>query len=112
VPSSSQSDKEADSLDKNEELRRVIGQALGAVQGRQTTESFYALTYEELADAQIKRISDKGTDVRPNEIERVKKVQSDLLSLIAQVRALPPESFIMADSSRDVNTPVVPTADL
>ena len=79
--------------------------------GRQTTESFYALTYEELLEAQIKRISDKGTDVRPSELERVDKVESELLSVVAQLRKLPPESFLLKDPSRDVNTPVDPVAD-
>lgn len=108
---SQQANKEAPALDLNEELRRVLNQSIGAVQGRQTTESFYAVTYEELADQQIERIEGKGTETRPNELERVNKIESDLLNAVAQVRTIPPENFLLADPSRDVNTPVEPAED-
>lgn len=108
---SQQANRESGAIEQNDELRRVINQSLGAVLGRQTTESFFALTYEELVDAQIERISGKGTDVRPNELERVAKVKSDLLSVVDKIRALPPESFLLSDPTRDVNTPVDPPED-
>lgn len=103
---SQQANKEAPSLDLNLELRRVLNQSIGAVLGRQTTESFYALTYEELADKQIERIEGKGTSTRPNELERVNKIESDLLNAVAQIRNIPPENFLLSDPARDVNTPV------
>lgn len=102
---SQQVNKEAPSLDLNFELRRVLNQSIGAVLGRQTTESFYSLTYEELADAQIERIEGQGTSTRPNELERVNKIESDLLNAVAQIRSIPPENFLLSDPSRDVNTP-------
>lgn len=86
----------------------MLNQSLGAVQGRQTTESFFALTYEELADQQIERISGQGTATRPNELERVNRVEQDLLNAVAQIRNIPPEQFLLSDSTRDVNTPVDP----
>lgn len=103
---SQQANQEAPSLDLNLELRRVLNQSVGAVLGRQNTESFYALTYEELADQQIERIEGKGTATRPNELERVDKIESDLLNAVAQIRDIPPENFLLADPTRDVNTPV------
>lgn len=108
---SQQSNKEAPALDLNEELRRVLNQSIGAVLGRQTTESFYAVTYEELADQQIERIEGKGTETRPNELERVNKIESDLLNAVSQIRTIPPENFLLADPTRDVNTPVEPAKD-
>lgn len=98
--------QEADSLDLNTELRRVINNSVGSVQGRQTSESFFAVTYEELADQQIERISGKGTTARPNELERVDRIEQDLLSLVEQVRNIPTDKFILSDSTQDVNTPV------
>lgn len=108
MASSQQDSREGASLNLNEELRRVLNQSLGAVQGRQTTESFFALTYEELADQQIERISGKGTATRPNELERVNRVEQDLLNAAAQIRNIPPEQFLLSDPTRDVNTPVDP----
>lgn len=109
VDSPSQPSKmEAEALDLNFELRRVLSNAVAFVQGRQTSDSFAALTYEELADQQIERISGKGTSTRPNELERVNKIESDLLNAIAQVRNIPPENFLLSNSATDVNTPVEP----
>jgi len=105
---SQQANREADGLDLNTELRRVINNAVGDVQGRQTSESFYAVTYEELADQQIERISGKGTTTRPNELERVDKIEQDMLALVQQVRNIPPERFLNSDAAQDVNTPVDP----
>lgn len=103
---SQKSNSESESLDLNTELRRVLNNAIGAVQGRQTSESFFAITYEELADAQIERISGKGTTTRPNELERVDKIEQEMLALVQQVRNIPPDKFILSDSATDVNTPV------
>lgn len=105
---SSQANQESEGLDLNYQLRLVINQSLAAVQGRQTAETFAAMTYEELADQQIARISGPGTTTRPNELERVNKIESDLTNAVAQIRKIPPEKFLLNDASRDVNTPVDP----
>jgi hypothetical protein len=105
---SQQSQQESNGLDLNFQLRLVINQSLGAVQGRQTAEAFAAITYEELASQQIERITGAGTTTRPNELERVNKIESDMLNAVQQIRNIPPESFLLNDPSRDVNTPVDP----
>lgn len=107
---SSQANQEADSLDLNFQLRQVINQSLGAVQGRQTSESFAAITYDELADQQIARITGPGTTTRPNELERINKIASDMLNAVAQIRNISPEKFILSNVSQDVNTPVDPSS--
>lgn len=106
---STEYNQESASIDQNEKLRRVLNQALGAVLGRQLTESFSAITYEELASAQIARIEGVGTAVRPCELEQVDRIEADLLNLVEQVRNRPPEDFLSSDASRDVNTPVAPS---
>jgi len=108
---SAQANQESEGLDLNFQLRLVINQSLGAVQGRQVAEAFAAITYEELADQQIERITGVGTTTRPNELERINKIESDMLNAVAQIRNIPPEKFLMSDSSRDVNTPVDPTTE-
>jgi len=109
---SQQYNKDAGTLDQNEELRRVIGTSFAAVVGRQYSESMHSVTYEELASAQIERITGQGTDVRPNELERVNKVEGDLLSIVEKIRDMAPESFIMSDPDRDVNTPASPADEV
>lgn len=105
---SQQANQEAAGLDQNSELRQVLNQSIGAVLGRQSTESFAALTYEELADQQIARITGTGTSTRPSELERIDKIESDMLNAVAQIRNIPPENFIESDRRQDVNTPVDP----
>lgn len=105
-----QQNQEANALGMNDDLRQVLSTAVGVVQGRQLADSFYAVTYEELADQQIERISGKSTTTRPNELERVAKIEQDILSLVAQVRNIPPEKFLESNTATDVNTPTTPRA--
>lgn len=97
-------DEERGSQDVNFELRRALNDGYAFVLGRQATQTFGAYTYEELADAQIDRIEGKGTDLRPNELERVDRMERDILDLVEQVRSIPPERFVLRDPERDVNT--------
>jgi hypothetical protein len=90
--------------DLNVELRRVLNDAYGFVLGRQATQTFGAVTYEELADQQIARIEGAGTELRPNELTRIDRVEQDLKNLIAQVRDIPPERFLLQNPETDTNT--------
>lgn len=104
-----QHNQEASALSQNDDLRQVLSNAVGSVQGQQVANSFFAVTYEELADQQIERISGKSTTTRPNELERVAKIKQDVLALVAQVRNIPPENFLDSNEATDVNTPTVPS---
>jgi hypothetical protein len=97
--------------DEKIELRRVINDAYAFVLGRQATQTFGALTYEELADQQIERIEGTGTVLRPNELARVDRVEQDLKNLINQIRDIPPERFVLSNPDRDVNTTPDPEDD-
>lgn len=101
---SSEAAQDQTSLDLNFELRRVLNNAYGFVQGQQATQSFSALTYEELANDQIERIEGPGTTLRPNELDRIDKMEQELLKLVDQVRTIPPENFLLSDPAKDVNT--------
>lgn len=101
---SSEAAQDQTSLDLNFELRRVLSNAYSFVQGQQATQSFSALTYEELANDQIERIEGPGTVLRPNEIDRIDHMEQELLNLVEQVRTIPPENFLLSDPEKDVNT--------
>jgi len=101
---SSEAAQDQQSLDLNFELRRVLSNAYSFVQGQQATQSFSALTYEELADEQIERIEGAGTQLRPNEFDRIDQMEQELLKLVEQVRNIPPEQFLLSDPEKDVNT--------
>lgn len=97
--------------DLNIELRRVLNDAYGFVVGQQATQAFGAVTYEQLADQEIERIVGAGTSLRPNEIDRIQKMEQDLTSMIQQIRDIPPERFILANQDSAVNTDPMPPED-
>lgn len=91
---------------QNLKLRTAISDAYAAVEGYKSVQTFNAITFEDLADQQIERISGKDSQSRPNELNRVKRVVENLKQAVAQIKTLPPEAFADADKDRDVNTPV------
>jgi hypothetical protein len=90
---------------QNLQLRVALSDAYAAVEGAKTVQTFNAITFEDLAQQQIQRISGPDTQTRPNELNQVKAILNNLTNAVAQIKALPPESFADQDASRDVNTP-------
>jgi hypothetical protein len=97
--------EEARALDMNVEMRRILNNAYAFVAGQRNNQTFAATTYEELAKKQIDRITGPGTEARPNELQRLEKMKSELVDLVEQVKEIPPDRFLVADSRTDVNTP-------
>ena len=90
--------------DQNTKLRASLNDAYAALEGAKTVQSFAALTYEDLIDQQIERISGKGTATRPNELERVQKVLANVTTAVAQIKKLPDNAFARNDQENNVNT--------
>jgi hypothetical protein len=90
------------------QLRRSVSNAYAFVRGREATSSFLATTFEDLVAAQVDRLSGKGANPnRPNEIDRVKKVEADIVAAAAQIKQIPPGAFSTANNETGVNTPVL-----
>jgi hypothetical protein len=90
---------------QNLELRKAISDAYAAVEGYKSVQTFSAITFEDLADQQIERISGKDTQSRPNELNRVQRVLENLKQAVTQIKNMPPDAFEDSDKDRDVNTP-------
>lgn len=90
--------------ERNLDIRTALNDAQAFLLGRQTVESFKALTYEELLDDQIERISGSPFNNRPNELERIDRMEQRVLAAIAEVSSRPPEDFVLPDEEEDVNT--------
>lgn len=90
---------------QNLELRVAISNAYAAVEGQKALQSFSALTFEELCEAQIQRISGADTPERLNELNRVQRILKGVQDAVSKIKALPPEAFAKPDAGRDVNTP-------
>jgi hypothetical protein len=78
---------------KSDELKRSVASAYAFVVGQETTESFAAVTFEELLTQQINRISEKGTDIRPNVLDRIAKVKNDIITAATTIKNLPSDFF-------------------
>lgn len=94
--------------DRNTRLRETLANAHAALQAERTIQSFSAYTFEEALDAQIERISGAGTQLRPNELDRVDRILSQVSDAVDQIKSLPPETFAKPSEADDVNTPESP----
>ena len=96
---------EADSAqDQATEFRETLQNAFAFIEGQKITQSFAALTPEDCFDAFIERVSGAATTARPNVIDRIAKVKSDVLASIEKIKAMPPDAFREAQPDKDVNT--------
>lgn len=91
--------------ERNIQLRTALANAYSFVESAKAGQSFSALTFEDLLDQQIEQISGKGTDVRPNKLDRLTAIESDVKSAVDQIKKLPDDAFARPDSNTDVNTP-------
>ncbi len=104
-----QEEAQAESVqDRNTRLRESLANAHAALQAERVVQSFSAYTFEEALDTQIERISGAGTQLRPNELDRVDRILSQVSEAVDQIKALPPEVFVKPNQDEDVNTPESP----
>lgn len=90
----------------NLDLRRAVNNAYAFVKGREAVQSFASYTFEDALDQQIERIEGASTSTRLNELDRLTKIETDILQAVSKIKALPPEAFSDPDPEVDVNTPV------
>jgi len=102
--------------ERNTELRRDLQNVYASLLGEQTAKSFAAFTFEEALDAQIERIcggtsecpGGSSTQTRPNELDRVSRIENRAVQAIEKLKILRPEEFIPPDQGDDVNPPLEP----
>jgi hypothetical protein len=95
-----------------DQLRRSVANAYAFVKGQEMTESFSALTFEELLDKQIERIEGPGTDIRPNVLDRIRKVKADLIAAVVSIKSQPDDFFKQPDATKDAVTAPEPVDPL
>ena len=84
--------------------RRAVNNAYAALEGEKNVLSFSAFTFEDAVDLQIERIEGEGTQLRPNELERVDNIEQNLLKAVQELKEVPPEQFLEKNEDTDVNT--------
>lgn len=89
---------------RNLREREALNNAYAALLGQQTIQSWTAFTLEEAIDAQVESIEGPSTDKRPNQLERVDRIEQECLAAIKALRNTPPEQFREPEPGEDVNT--------
>ena len=84
--------------------RRALNDAYAVLEGQKLTQSWAAFTFEDAVDLQIEEIEGATVGKRPNQLDRVDRIEKMTLDAIAQIRNIPPEDFIDPDPDEDVNT--------
>jgi hypothetical protein len=84
--------------------REIVANAFAFVEGQKTTQTFAAITPEDLYDQFINRVSGPDTQARPNALNRIAKIKNDMASAISKIKALPDGAFRTYDNTQDVNT--------
>jgi limonene-1,2-epoxide hydrolase len=104
-----------DELDEEQALqrfhirqRRALNNALGSLLGRQTAQTFLSFGFEDAVDLQIEAIEGASTALRPNQLERVDRVELELTKAVNELKELPPEKFLEPNPDEDVNTEASP----
>lgn len=92
--------------EQNLELRRAINNGYAFIEGQKLVQSFSAVTFEELLDQQVERIEGASTTQRPNEIERINKIEAELTSAVENIKKMPDDAFKKTQEDNGVNTPV------
>jgi hypothetical protein len=86
-------------------LRRALNNSYSALRGQQATESFSSFTIEDALKRQIEAIEGEGTDIRPNKLARIDRIEKDAIAAIDQIKEIDPELFLDPDEDEDANTP-------
>jgi len=97
-------DKEGTVEQQNIEFRRAIQSAYATVQAADATRGLGSVTYEELLQQQVDMIEGAGTDTRPNILQRIDRVEADILAVVSQVKELPADYVLQPDGQLVANT--------
>lgn len=100
-----QEDNGVGQQEQNIELRRALNNAYAFVEGQKLVQSFAAVTFEELLDQQIERIEGASTVQKPNELDRITRVEQDVISAVAKIKKMPDDAFKKSPEENGVNTP-------
>lgn len=103
--STSQEGREEARLQKRHQAQRAtISKAYASILGESLSESFLAFSFEDAVDMHLALIEGDLDPNRVNELERVTRLENQLLEAVRQLKQVPPEQFLRRDPERDANT--------
>jgi hypothetical protein len=92
--------------DANTNIRVSVDNAYGFIKGMETTTSFYAVTFEEMVQQQMDRLTGNNLGGR-SAIERMTKIRNELTGAIQAIKSIPPDQMFSQEDNNAtcVNTP-------
>ena len=97
--------QEAESRGRTQRQREALNNAYAFVLSDQATQAFLNFGFEEALDLQIEQIEGVGTDVRPNQLSRVDRIEQQVTTAVEQLKSVSDETFQQASEFEDANTP-------
>jgi len=85
-------------------LRETVNNAYGYLKGSENTDSFQAVTFEEMMQRQLDSITGKNGS-GSSEMQRIQKVQADLVSCVDTIKNTAQDKFPKDPNAKAVNTP-------
>jgi hypothetical protein len=104
VASKEQKAQERQQQRDNIKLREALNKSYAVLEAEKYTQTALAFTFEEAVTQQLQRLEQSGSRIRPSPLERVEKIEKELLQAVETITAIPPEEFIRQIRGRDVNT--------
>lgn len=90
--------------ERTQRQREALNNAYGFVLADQATQAFQGFSFEEALDLQIEEIEGESTDVRPNKLARIDRIEEQMTVAVEQLKDVPDELFQEASEIEDVNT--------
>jgi hypothetical protein len=105
VPSADEKNKEKELQQFSLTQRRALNNALGSLLGSDSSQKFQSFTFEEAVDARIERIEGQSSVYRPSELDRVDRIENELLKTVEELKQVSDEKFQTLSEEENVNTP-------
>jgi hypothetical protein len=104
VPSKKEESLEETLQDRQQRQRTALNNAYAFILADQNTQAFVNFTFEDALDLQIEQIEGPSSDIRPNRLERLDRIEQQVATTVEQLKSLPDENFQEANELEDVNT--------
>lgn len=87
----------------------VIGEAVGALRAAEARDTYAAVSFDELIDTHIERLTNSSDPSRIDRLAQVAKITKRLTERIESMKEIPPARFRRALKDEEVLTPLDPS---
>ncbi|MHA2334293.1 MAG: hypothetical protein ACXAEU_19855 [Candidatus Hodarchaeales archaeon] len=80
------------------QIRKALAEGFSAVQGAEINDRLGAISMEEMLARSITAIEEDQSDIRPGKINQVARIKQQVIDVVEQAKAMPPQVFSLASS--------------